>query len=99
MDWAAERAAAKGFADVMVSCEPTGHRWRVQGQLAQDRSMSFGCVQPMQTSWARHSEDLTFVKDGPHYRPGVACGEGGVPATWLGRVPNLDPPMRLVPVA
>jgi transposase len=62
LDWAAGRAAAKGFAAVTVSCEPTGHRWRVLGQLAAERSMSFVCVQPMQTSWARRSEDLTFDK-------------------------------------
>jgi transposase len=62
LDWAAERAAARGFAGVTVSCEPTGHRWRVLGQLAGDRSMPFVCVQPMQTSWARRSEDLTFDK-------------------------------------
>src|SRR3954449_6149953 len=62
LDWAATRAAAKGFAGVTVSCEPTGHRWRVLGQLAADRSMPFVCVQPMQTSWARRSEDLTFDK-------------------------------------
>jgi transposase len=62
LDWAAERATAKSFAGVTVSCEPTGHRWRVLGQLAGDRSMPFVCVQPMQTSWARRSEDLTFDK-------------------------------------
>jgi transposase len=62
LDWAAERARAKGFAGVTVSCEPTGHRWRVLGQLAADRSMPFVCVQPMQTWWARRSEDLTFDK-------------------------------------
>jgi transposase len=62
LDWAAERATARGFAGVTVSCEPTGHRWRVIGQLAADRSMPFVCVQPMQTSWARRSEDLTFDK-------------------------------------
>jgi transposase len=33
LDWAADRATAKGFAGVTVSCEPTGHRWRVLGQL------------------------------------------------------------------
>ena len=62
LDWAAERAAVKGFTGVTVSCEPTGHRWRVLGQLAAERSMPFVCVQPMQTSWARRSEDLTFDK-------------------------------------
>ncbi len=55
LDWAAERAAAMSWAGVAVSCEPTGHRWRVLGQLAADRSMPFVCVQPMQTSWARRS--------------------------------------------
>lgn len=62
LDWAAERAAAKGFAGVTVSCEPTGHRWRVLAQLAADRSMPFVCVQPMVTSWARRAEDLTHDK-------------------------------------
>jgi Transposase len=55
-------AAAKGLAGVTVSCEPAGHRWRVLGQLAADRSMPFVCVQPMVTSWSRRTEDLTFDK-------------------------------------
>lgn len=62
LDWAADRAAVLGFSGVTVACEPTGHRWRVLGQLASDRAMSFVCVQPIQTSWARRSEDLTFDK-------------------------------------
>ena len=62
LDWAAERAEARGFVGVTVSCEPTGHRWRVLGQLAADRAMPFVCVQPMLTSWARRSEDLTHDK-------------------------------------
>lgn len=62
LDWAAARAAAHGFAGVTVSCEPTGHRWRVLGQLAADRGMPFVCVQPMLTSWSRRAEDLTVDK-------------------------------------
>ena len=62
LDWAADRAATKGWAGVTVACEPTGHRWRVLGQLAAQRSMPFVCVQPMLTSWARRTEDLTFDK-------------------------------------
>jgi transposase len=62
LDWAGQQAASKGFAGATVSCEPTGHRWRVLGQLAADRGMPFVCVQPMLTSWARRSEDLTFDK-------------------------------------
>jgi transposase len=62
LDWAAERAVAKGFSGVTVACEPTGHRWRVLGQLADERGMSFVCVQPMVSSWSRRAEDLTFDK-------------------------------------
>ncbi|WP_345143688.1 hypothetical protein, partial [Dactylosporangium darangshiense] len=41
LDWAGKQAAVKGFAGVTVACEPTGHRWRVLGQLAGERSMPF----------------------------------------------------------
>jgi hypothetical protein len=37
LDWAADRATKAGFGGVTVACEPTGHRWRVLGQLAADR--------------------------------------------------------------
>jgi hypothetical protein len=40
---------------VTVACEPTGHRWRVLGQLAADRGMRFVCVQTLQTERARLS--------------------------------------------
>jgi len=53
---------ASGWAGVTVSCEPTGHRWRVLGQLAADRPVPFVCVQPMVTSWSRRTEDLTCDK-------------------------------------
>jgi hypothetical protein len=62
LDWAAERGARAGYAGVTVACEPTGHRWRVLGQLAAERGMSFVCVQPMLSSWARKTEDLTTDK-------------------------------------
>lgn len=62
LDWASGQACSHGFAGVTVACEPTGHRWRVLGQLAGERGMPFVCVQPMLTSWARRSEDLTFDK-------------------------------------
>ena len=62
LDWAAERAAKAGFVGVTVACEPTGHRWRVLGQLAQQRGMPLVCVQPAASAWARKSEDLTTDK-------------------------------------
>lgn len=62
LDWAAAQAETAGFAGVTVSCEPTGHRWRVVGQLAADGGMPFVCVQGLLVSWARRTEDLTFDK-------------------------------------
>ena len=62
LDWAAERAVKAGYTGVTVACEPTGHRWRVLGQLAADRAMPFVCVQPALSSWARKTEDLTTDK-------------------------------------
>jgi transposase len=62
LDWAAERSTRAGYSGVTVACEPTGHRWRVLGQLAVERGMSFVCVQPVLTSGARKSEDLTTDK-------------------------------------
>jgi transposase len=62
LDWAGKQATAAGYAAATVACEPTGHRWRVLGQLAADRGMPFVCVQPVVTSWARRSEDLTWDK-------------------------------------
>ncbi|WP_380176086.1 IS110 family transposase [Kineococcus sp. DHX-1] len=62
LDWAAEKAAKVGFAGVTVACEPTGHRWRILGQLAAERGMAFVCVQPLISAWARRGEDLTSDK-------------------------------------
>jgi hypothetical protein len=59
LDWAADRARAKGWVGVTVAWEPTGHRWRVLGQLAAERAMPLVCVQPSVSSWSRRGEDLT----------------------------------------
>ncbi|HMC72428.1 MAG TPA: IS110 family transposase [Mycobacteriales bacterium] len=59
LDWAGERATAAGFPAVTVSCEPTGHRWRVVGQLAADRSMPFVCVQPLLVARSRENENYS----------------------------------------
>lgn len=62
LDWAADRAHTKGFTGVTVACEPTGNRWMVLSQLAAERGMAFVCVQPVASSWARKTEDLTMDK-------------------------------------
>ena len=63
LDWAASGPPRRASRGVTVACEPTGHRWRVLGQLAATAAMPFVCVQPMLTSWARRSEDLTVRQD------------------------------------
>jgi transposase len=62
LDWAAEHATRAGFTGVTVSCEPTGHRWRVIGQLAADRSMPFVCVQPLLVARSRENENYSRDK-------------------------------------
>ena len=62
LDWAADHATRAGFAAVTVACEPTGHRWRILSQLADQRGMSFVCVQPAISAWVRKTEDLTSDK-------------------------------------
>ncbi|WP_426561933.1 IS110 family transposase [Angustibacter sp. McL0619] len=62
LDWATERGARAGFTGVTVAAEPTGHRWRVLGQLADERGMALVCVQPAVCSWVRKTEDLTSDK-------------------------------------
>lgn len=62
LDWAAGQAIRSGFSGVSVSCEPTGHRWRVVGQLAADRSMPFVCVQPLLVARARENENYSIDK-------------------------------------
>jgi transposase len=65
LEWAAARAAGAGFASVTVACEPTGHRWRVLGQLAAERGLALVCVQPLLVYRAREGEDLTWDKSDP----------------------------------
>ena len=63
LDWAAGRAAAKGFAQVTVARADRAPLAGA-GQLAADRGMPFVCVQPMVTPWARRN-----YAGGPAGRP------------------------------
>jgi transposase len=62
LDWAAAQAERAGFTAISVSCEPTGHRWRVVGQLAADRSLPFVCVQPLLVARSRENENYSIDK-------------------------------------
>ena len=46
----------------MVACEPTGHRWRVLDQIAEQAGVRLVCVQPLLVHRARESEDFTRNK-------------------------------------
>ncbi|MEV0398409.1 IS110 family transposase [Polymorphospora rubra] len=62
LDRALSRAVAAGFESVTVACEPTGHRWRIIEQMADDRGLAMVCIQPLVMRRAREQEDLTTEK-------------------------------------
>ena len=56
VEWGLARASAAGFSSVVVACEPTGHRWRVLDQIAEQAGVRLVCVQPLLVHRARESE-------------------------------------------
>jgi transposase len=62
VQWGLAQAAAAGFSSVVVACEPTGHRWRVLDQIAEQAGVRLVCVQPLLVHRARESEDFTRNK-------------------------------------
>ena len=62
VEWGLARAAAAGSSSVVVACEPTGHRWRVLDQIAEQAGVRLVCVQPLLVHRARESEDFTRNK-------------------------------------
>jgi transposase len=63
VSWGLARAAEAGFSDVVVACEPTGHRWRVLDQIAAEHGVTLVCVQPLLVARAREAEDFTRNKN------------------------------------
>jgi transposase len=63
--WARTTAIARGFAGIVVGCEPTGHRWRIVAELCRRRGIDLVCVQPMLVARAREGEDFTRDKSDP----------------------------------
>jgi transposase len=62
--WGRRVAVEHGFADVVVGCEPTGHRWRVVAELCGQQGLELVCVQPLLVGRAREAEDDTRDKSG-----------------------------------
>jgi len=57
--WAGPVAAKAGFAGVVLTCEPTGHRWQPLVVTARARKIPVVCVQPLLVRRAREGEDFT----------------------------------------
>ena len=57
--WARQQAVAAGFAEVVIACEPTGHRWRVVAEQCEALGLDLVCVQPLLVHREREREDLT----------------------------------------
>lgn len=57
--WAREQARQAGFADTVVACEPTGHRWRVVAEQCDQAGLDLVCVQPLLVNRERERDDFT----------------------------------------
>jgi hypothetical protein len=62
LDRALARAKENGFAGVTVACEPTGHRWKIVAQLAEERELALVCIQTVAMRRAREQEDFSGEK-------------------------------------
>lgn len=69
LDRAVAQAAAAGFVQVTVACEPTGSRWMQVQELSAARALKMVCVQPLATHLAREGEDYT--RDKSDYKDAV----------------------------
>lgn len=57
--WARKQARQHGFDDVVVACEPTGHRWRTVQVQCDQLGLDLVCVQPLLVHREREREDYT----------------------------------------
>jgi transposase len=71
--WAVGQAARHGFAQVVVGCEPTGHRWRAVMALADEAGVGFVCVQSLRVHLAREADDYT--RDKTDHKDAVLIGK------------------------
>ncbi|MGH3442696.1 MAG: transposase [Nitriliruptorales bacterium] len=59
LGWARQQSQSAGFDDVVVACEPTGHRWRVVAEQCDELGLDLVCVQPLLVHREREREDYT----------------------------------------
>jgi transposase len=73
LGWAVGQAARHGFGQVVVGCEPTGHRWRAVMDLADTAGVGFVCVQSLRVHLAREADDYT--RDKTDHKDAVLIGK------------------------
>lgn len=73
LGWAQDQAARRGFGQLVIGCEPTGHRWRAVMDLADRAGVGFVCVQPLKVHRARESDDYT--RDKTDHKDAVLIGK------------------------
>jgi transposase len=73
LEWAGQQAVRWGFASVVVSCEPTGHRWRAVMGSADAAGLGFVCVQSFRVKLAREADDYT--RDKTDHKDAVLIGK------------------------
>jgi Transposase len=64
LDWAVGQARVKGFAHVMVACEPTGPGWLQVQRLCAGRGLPLVCIQPPVCHLAREQQDYAMHETG-----------------------------------
>ena len=71
--WAQAQAARHGFGQLVVGCEPTGHRWRAVMELADRAGVGFVCVQSLKVHLSREADDYT--RDKTDHKDAVLIGK------------------------
>lgn len=73
--WARRPGRAAGFDDVVLACEPAGHRWWVIAELCDEAGVEVVCVQPLMVHCERERGDL--IRDRSDARDAVL-----IPSWW-----------------
>jgi transposase len=71
--WSREQAREAGFDEVVVACEPTGHRWRLVAEQCDTLGLDLVCVQPLLVHRERERDD--FTKDRSDQRDAVLIAD------------------------
>lgn len=96
IEFALEAADRHGLDDLVVACEPTGHRWKPVLERCARRGLTLVCVQPLLVYREREREDLTRDRSDPkdatliaHLARDLRCYLVAVPQSDWARLRHL----------